>query len=186
MVTIDDLNEWGATDSFIREYDGQEQLLNLLNKKGKVYPAVKLTIDDGHYYRNNRFLKFLADHNLYCIEDGWDFDKIIVADLEEMIKRYEKTTNEIRTRFINYLEFFKEVAEVRYETSKEKPAYNPECISFTIRRHGQFKGQYFVESEKFIFNLYILQKDNTIKEFEFRTSNLEEYETLKKILTQRD
>lgn len=49
MVTIDDLNEWGATDSFIREYDGQEQLLNLLNKKEKIYPAVKLTIDDGYY-----------------------------------------------------------------------------------------------------------------------------------------
>ena len=33
MVTIDDLNEWGAIDSFIREYDGQEQLLNLLEER---------------------------------------------------------------------------------------------------------------------------------------------------------
>ena len=36
MITIDDLNEWGATDSFIRGYDGQEQLLNLLNKRGEI------------------------------------------------------------------------------------------------------------------------------------------------------
>lgn len=186
MVTKEELDKWGATENFIRGYDGQEQLLDLLNNKNKEYSGIKLTIDDGHYYRNNRFLKFLADHDLYCIEDEWEYDKIIIIDLKDYLKKSKKVTDEMRFRFEKYLEFFKKVAEVRYETSKENPVYDPQSISFVIRRHGQFKGQYSVEPEKFIFILYILQKDNTIKEFEFHTDFDGEYKTLKKILTQRN